>query len=249
MPRWLYSLASWAPRPYDIAMDHAPLLVSDPFSATGFRALAQRMLGEAANDEGYDGHSPSDFDLNPEFLAGADGTQSKAPLTEALAAARPAAVLIPVLARPVLTLLLTQRTAHLAAHAGQIAFPGGKTEPFDRDPLATALREAHEEIGLDPSFVEPLGTLDTYLTGTGFRITPVIALVAPGAPLTLDRNEVADTFEVPLPFLMDPANYQRHTRTIGGRERHFFAVPFGDRFIWGATAGILRNMHQRLFAP
>src|SRR5690606_30075374 len=130
-----------------------------------------------------------------------------------------------------------------------IAFPGGKAEPEDAHPLATALREAHEEIGLDPSLVSPLGTLDRYLTGTGFRITPVIGLVAPDFTLTLDPNEVADTFEVPLPFLMDPANYQRHTRTIGGVERHFYAVPFGDRFIWGATAGILRNMHQRLFTP
>ncbi|HRN84408.1 MAG TPA: CoA pyrophosphatase [Hyphomicrobium sp.] len=190
---------------------------------------------------------PSDFDLNPDlprdFARVADA---------ALAASRPirpAAVLIPVITRPELTLLFTLRTNDLPAHAGQIAFPGGKTEPFDADPLATALREAHEEIGLDPSHVEPLGTLDLYLTGTGYRITPVIALVDPGAPLTLDPREVADAFEVPLGFLMDPANHQRHSRIIGGQERHFHAMPFGDRFIWGATAGILRNMHERLFSP
>lgn len=183
----------------------------------------------------------SDFDLNPDLAAArVNGA--------AVRAARPASVLIPAVARPVVTLLFTQRTDHLPAHAGQIAFPGGKAEPEDRDPLATALREAHEEIGLDPVLVEPLGTLDCYLTGTGFCITPVIGLVPPDTPLTLDRNEVAETFEVPLPFLMDEANYQRHTRTIGGIERHFFAVPFAGRFIWGATAGILRHMRQRLFA-
>jgi 8-oxo-dGTP pyrophosphatase MutT (NUDIX family) len=226
-----------------MGMSHVSPSGADPFSPAGFRALAQRVLAPAPGGESSEGRSPSDFDLNPEMLA-----DSACSGSEALLAARPAAVLIPAIARPVITLLLTQRTEHLTAHGGQIAFPGGKTEPYDADPLATALRESREEIGLDPAFVEPLGTLDNYLTGTGFRITPVIALVRPDAPLALDPNEVADTFEVPLPFLMDPGNYQRHTRTIGGRERHFFAVPFGDRFIWGATAGILRNMHQRLFA-
>ncbi|HYD15471.1 MAG TPA: CoA pyrophosphatase [Hyphomicrobium sp.] len=211
---------------------------SHAFSPAGFRDLVQRKLSFGPQEDG----GPSDFDLNPEMAA-------VRPHPDALATARPAAVLIPALARPVVTLLFTLRTDHLPAHAGQIAFPGGKAEPSDPDPLATALREAQEEIGLDPARVEPLGTLDRYLTGTGYRITPVIALVDADATLTLDRNEVADTFEVPLPFLMDPGNFQRHTRTIGGRERHFYAVPFGDRFIWGATAGILRNMHERLFAP
>lgn len=216
----------------------SPLSDETTFSPSGFRALVQRALSKSPQENHA---NPSDFDLNPEMAAAR-------PHPDALASARPAAVLIPVIARPVVTLLFTQRTEHLKAHAGQIAFPGGKSEPSDADPLATALREAHEEIGLEASFVEPLGTLDRYLTGTGYRITPVIALVDPAAQLTLDANEVADTFEVPLPFLMDPRNYQRHTRMIGGHERHFYAVPFGDRFIWGATAGILRNMHERLFA-
>lgn len=215
-------------------------LASDPdFSPSGFREMVYRALSKSPPAQPA---SPSDYDLNPEMIAArqrADAFQS----------ARPAAVLIPAIARPVVTLLFTQRTEHLAAHAGQIAFPGGKTEPSDASPLATALREAHEEIGLDAALVEPLGTLDLYLTGTGYRITPVIALVDPNARLALDSNEVADTFEVPLPFLMDPRNYQRHSRTIGDAERHFYAVPFGDRFIWGATAGILRNMHERLFGP
>lgn len=208
------------------------------FSPSGFRTLIARALSRAQQE---DQAEPSDFDLNPDMPDRAR--------PDTLASARPAAVLIPAIARPTVTLLFTQRTDHLAAHAGQIAFPGGKTEPEDADPLATALREAREEIGLDSALVTPLGTLDRYLTGTGFRITPVIGLVDPGLRLTVDTNEVADTFEVPLPFLMDPGNYQRHTRTIGGVERHFYAVPFGNRFIWGATAGILRNMRQRLLAP
>jgi 8-oxo-dGTP pyrophosphatase MutT (NUDIX family) len=218
-----------------------PMSLPDPhvFSPAGFRDHVQRALSRPqADDRDY----PSDFDLNSEMAA-------VRPHPDALATARQAAVLIPAIARDTVTLLLTRRTDHLPAHAGQIAFPGGKAEPDDADPLATALREAHEEIGLDPSLVVPLGSLDPYLTGTGFTVTPVIGLVDPGLTLTLDHNEVADTFEVPLPFMMDPGNYQRHTRTIGGVERHFYAVPFGDRFIWGATAGILRNMHQRLFVP
>jgi 8-oxo-dGTP pyrophosphatase MutT (NUDIX family) len=218
---------------------------ASPFTPAGFRALVRGRLSPVVPGPDRAANRPSsaashDFDL--------DGIGRAAELPALEQSARPAAVLIPALARPELTLLLTLRTEHLPAHAGQIAFPGGKTEPFDTGPLATAVREANEEIGLDPALVEPLGALDPYLTGTGYRITPVIALIDPAARLTLDRNEVADTFEVPLAFLMDPANYQRHVRTIGGRERHFHAVPFGERFIWGATAGILRAMHQRLFA-
>ena len=207
------------------------------FTPSGFRTLVEDALARPQDrtDE------PSDFDLNPEL-----GPLRSNPDT--LASARPAAVLIPAIARSTVTLLFTQRTAHLAAHAGQIAFPGGKAEPYDADALATAIREAHEEIGLPPQLVTPLGALDRYLTGTGFHITPVIGLVDPAFMPLLDTNEVADTFEVPLPFLMDGANYQRHSRIIDGHDRHFYAVPYGERFIWGATAGILRNMCERLFA-
>lgn len=212
------------------------------FSSSGFRSLARRgLLAEPAATPVADAarHTgPSDFDLNP----------GSAPNASIAVLPKPAAVLVAAVARPVLTLLFTQRAEHLPSHAGQIAFPGGKTEPTDDGPLATALREAREEIGLDPALVEPLGYLDSYLTGTGYRITPVVALVDPGFSLVLDHNEVADAFEVPLPFLMDASNHQRHARTIAGRERHFHAIPFGDRFIWGATAGMLRNMHERLFA-
>jgi 8-oxo-dGTP pyrophosphatase MutT (NUDIX family) len=181
--------------------------------------------------------TPSDFDLSPELVP----EIARAPLA-------PAAVLIPIVARPELTVLLTQRTEALRRHAGQIAFPGGRMEPTDRDPLATALREAQEEIGLDPSFVEPLGYLDAYRTGTGFRIFPVVSLVREGFTLTLDAREVADTFEVPLAFLMDEANHRTEARTWLGVERRFYAMPFEDRYIWGATAGIMKNMHKRLFS-
>ena len=145
-------------------------------------------------------------------------------------------------------MLLTQRTDGLAHHPGQIAFPGGKMEPNDPSPLATALREANEEIGLDPSLVEPLGYLDTYRTGTGYLVFPVVALVRNGFELRLDPREVADAFEVPLAFLMDTRNHAMHTRTWRGGERRFYAMPFEQRYIWGATAGILKNMHQRLFS-
>ncbi len=182
---------------------------------------------------------PSDFDLNP--AAFADWRGGDAP--------RPAAVLVPIVARDDLTVLLTQRTDHLPAHAGQISFPGGKPHPEDDGPLATALREAQEEIGLQPEAVTPLGFLDTYRTGTGYAVTPVVALVAPTISLSLNNDEVADAFEVPLAFLMDPANHRIEARTLSGRSRHFYAMPYGDRYIWGATAGILRNMQVRLFEP
>jgi 8-oxo-dGTP pyrophosphatase MutT (NUDIX family) len=222
-------------------MQFQPSTSLDPFSETSFRDAASRKLHAEppVHTRPATGAGPSDFDLNPEILA---ESSLDSP-------ARAAAVLVPVVKRPELSLLFTQRTDHLPAHAGQIAFPGGKTDENDASPLATALREAHEEIGLDPALVEPLGFLDSYRTGTGYRITPVVALVDPGFALTLNSDEVVDAFEVPLPFLMDTRNHQVHVRELGGRERRFYAMPYGDRFIWGATAGILRNMHERLFKP
>ena len=158
-----------------------------------------------------------------------------------------AAVLVPIVARPAgLTMLLTQRTADLSSHAGQVAFPGGKVDPSDAGPLAAALREAEEEIGLQRRFVEPLGFLDGYQTGTGFRIAPVVALVAEGFVLNLNAHEVADAFEVPLNFLLDPANHQTHALQWRGRSRSFYAMPHGERYIWGATAGMIRNLYEKL---
>jgi 8-oxo-dGTP pyrophosphatase MutT (NUDIX family) len=164
-------------------------------------------------------------------------------------ATKPAAVLIPVVERPKPTVLLTQRTPDLKSHSGQIAFPGGKIDAADASPLAAALREAEEEIGLDRGFVDPIGYLDLYLTFSGFRILPLLARVDPGYGLTVNPAEVADAFEVPLEFLMHPGNHQRHSREWkGGIHRQYYAMPFGDRYIWGVTAGILRNLYERIYA-
>jgi 8-oxo-dGTP pyrophosphatase MutT (NUDIX family) len=156
---------------------------------------------------------------------------------------RPAAVLAPIVLRPQgMTVLLTQRSANLADHAGQISFPGGRLEPDDPDAVAAALREAEEEIGLARSRVEVVGRLDTYHTRTGYQITPLVGLVTPPLTLTLDRLEVDEAFEAPLDFLMDRANHRRETRNFGGRERSFWAIPWGRHYIWGATAGMLVNL-------
>ena len=160
---------------------------------------------------------------------------------------RPAAVLIPVVDHDEPTVLLTQRSAHLNEHAGQIAFPGGKIDATDRSPLDAALREAEEEVGLDRSFVEPIGYLDLYGTGFGFRILPTVARVKPGFKLTINHSEVDDAFEVPLSFLMDPANHQLHSKEFRGMERSYYAMPFAERYIWGATAGILRVLYERIY--
>lgn len=157
----------------------------------------------------------------------------------------PAAVLVPVVARPAgLTVLLTQRTDHLHHHAGQISFPGGRVESTDVSAVMTALRETEEEIGLDPERVELLGELAEYRTGTGFSVTPVVGLVHPPFDLRLDAFEVAEAFEVPLSFLLDPANHERREMEYEGRMRQYYAVPYQGRFIWGATAGILVGMSR-----
>jgi 8-oxo-dGTP pyrophosphatase MutT (NUDIX family) len=162
---------------------------------------------------------------------------------------RPAAVLVPVVAhRGDATVLLTRRASHLRDHSGQVAFPGGKIDAMDASPVAAALREAREEIGLASERVRPLGYLDAYLTSTGFRVLPVLAIVEAGTALTINPNEVDVAFEVPLAFLMDPANHQRHAREWKGSLRHYYAMPYGEHYIWGATAGMLRNMYERLYA-
>lgn len=158
----------------------------------------------------------------------------------------PAAVLVPIVLRPVLTVLLTQRTAHLRDHAGQVSFPGGRCEAEDDGPVATALREAQEEIGLQPGQVEVVGMLDEYRTGTGFAVTPVVGLVKPPLDLKLDDFEVADVFEPPLEFLLQVDNFQRHRMEYRGAMREYWAIPWQDRFIWGATAGMLVNLRELL---
>jgi 8-oxo-dGTP pyrophosphatase MutT (NUDIX family) len=162
---------------------------------------------------------------------------------------RPAAVLIAVIEHEHPTVLLTQRAAHLNDHAGQISFPGGKIDASDASPLDAALREAEEEVGLDRSFVEPIGYLDLYGTAFGFRILPTVARVKPGFTLAINENEVESAFEVPLAFLMDPANHQLHSKEFRGIERSYYAMPFAERYIWGATAGILRVLYERICLP
>jgi 8-oxo-dGTP pyrophosphatase MutT (NUDIX family) len=164
-----------------------------------------------------------------------------------MAPPRPAAVLVPIMLRDELTVMLTERSHDMPSHPGQISFPGGKMEAYDATPIDCALREAREEIGLAAEFVEPLGYLDSYRTGTGFQISPVVALVRPGFTTVIDPREVLDVFEVPLAFLMDEANHQKHARPWRGRQRSYYAMPYQGRYIWGATAGMLKNLHQKLF--
>ncbi len=159
-----------------------------------------------------------------------------------------AAVLVPVILRPSgPTVLLTQRTAHLRDHAGQVSFPGGRSEAQDISPEHTALREAAEEVGIDPGQVEILGRLPEYRTGTGFVVTPVVGLVTPPLNLKLDDFEVAEVFEPPLAFLLDKSNHQRQTMEIRGQTREFWAMPWQGYFIWGATAGMLVTLQRFLF--
>lgn len=146
------------------------------------------------------------------------------------------------------TLILTKRADHLRKHAGQIAFPGGSIDPEDASPEAAALREMEEEIGLDPAAVEVLGRLPDYSTGSGFRIAPVLGIVQPGFSLSINPVEVDAVFEVPLAFLMDPANHARNSLIFAERERFFYEMPFGERRIWGVTAGVIRTLYERLYA-
>lgn len=177
--------------------------------------------------------SRGDHDLNPEMSPGI--------------VLREAAVLVPLVERPNgLTLMLTQRTDHLNDHPGQISFPGGRIEPDDATPEAAALREAEEEVGLARQQVNIVGRLDQYITRTGFSVTPVVGLVDPAYTIAPDDFEVAEVFEVPLAFLLDPANHRRDSRVYKGQKREFYAMPYGEYYIWGATAGMIRNLYDVL---
>jgi 8-oxo-dGTP pyrophosphatase MutT (NUDIX family) len=200
------------------------------------RARLTLEVPQALTDPTAEG-ARGDLDLNPEIWVRAG-----------VKATRPAAVLVPVIDRSEPTVLLTLRTAGLASHAGQVAFPGGKIDPADESPVAAALRETGEETGLAPALLEPIGYLDLYLTFSGFRILPTVARVRPDFTLALNPREVTETFEVPLEFLMTPANYQRKTRDWNGLARDYYAIPFENRYIWGITAGILRNLYERVYA-
>jgi 8-oxo-dGTP pyrophosphatase MutT (NUDIX family) len=194
---------------------------------------AIRPLGSVADAAADDSPAPvGDHDLDAV-------PRAQSPLT-------PAAVLVPLVMRPRgLQVLLTQRTDHLHDHAGQVSFPGGRREHTDAGSVDTALRETREEIGLGEDFIEVVGLLDDYETGTGFRVTPVVSFVSEGFTLTLDSFEVADTFEVPLDYLFDPTNHQRRSRDFNGTRRSYYAFEYRDRVIWGATAGMLMNLYRR----
>ena len=201
--------------------------------------ILRSLIREPAADAPLHGAPTGDHDLDPGWQRPATAK----PLT-------PAAVLVPLVERALgPTVLLTRRTAHLQQHAGQISFPGGRFEPDDGHLLETALRETEEEIGLNRSFIEVAGFLDAYETGTGYRVTPVVGFIKPGFALTPDPFEVAEIFEVPLGYLFDPVNHQRHSRTYDGRQRQYYAMPYGDYYIWGATAGMLMNFYRRVYTP
>lgn len=215
--------------------------VMTEFSAADIRMRAQNELpkdfsavGEMARPES----ERSDYDVD----------EKNKPADFLTSEFRQAAVLVPIIERSAsTTVLLTQRSHELPTHAGQISFPGGKIEVYDQTPLDTAYRETEEEIGLDRQHVEFVGVLDKYRTGTGFLITPILGIVKPDFDLSLDHNEVAEVFEVPLSFLMTADNHELHQREIMGRHRTFYAMPYEDKYIWGATAGILRNLFERLY--
>jgi 8-oxo-dGTP pyrophosphatase MutT (NUDIX family) len=214
-------------------------LISDP-SPAALRALAQEKLRPSLSLTELEQAAPSGVSD--------DAPRARQPDSAGPVKLRPAAVLLPVVDRPDgLTVLLTLRASDLRAHSGQIAFPGGKIDPGET-PREAALREAGEEIGLKERFVEPLGWLDPYFTGTGFRVAPLVALVEPSFALKVNRLEVDEVFETPFAFLMDPANHRLEDREWMGRRRKYYAMPHEGRYIWGATAGILRNLYEKLFS-
>ncbi len=227
-------------------------LVKNPFSAEGFAERA-RLRGFPLEKANWMAGQPISYGVDAGRRVDANGNTSDALKLEHLVAPEAwklAAVLVPVIARePEATVLLTLRPPHLNAHGGQIAFPGGKIEDEDVSPVETALREAYEEVGLGSELVTPLGLLDLHNTGTGFRIIPVLSLVDPSYVPAPDPNEVEDVFEVPLSFLMKEENHQRKLRDWKEHRVLFYAMDYEQRFIWGATAAMLRNLYERLYAP
>lgn len=201
------------------------------FSAEEFRRRAERQTPHEGDDYG-------DHRLNPDLKH-----------LIVRASLRDAAVLVPVVDHTEgASVILTQRTAHLRSHSGQVAFPGGRIDPEDASPEAAALRETEEEIGLDRGHIEIVGRLPDYSTGSGYRIAPVLSVVKPGFSLEINPDEVEAAFEVPLAFLMDPDNHRRESRLWQEKERFYYTMPFDDRYIWGVTAGIIRTLYERLYA-
>ena len=201
------------------------------------RDLEQRLRArlDPLDAPARDAPTRSDGDLNPDWV-------------DRPASFRPAAVLAPIVKRlEGWTMLFTQRAEETPAHPGQISFPGGRVQDDDADAVATAVRETVEEIGLARELIEPVGAWDRYETGTGFSITPIVGLVEPGFALTLDPREVASVFEAPLSFLFDPANHERREGVWRGHRRFYYAMPYEGRFIWGATAGMIRALYERLY--
>jgi 8-oxo-dGTP pyrophosphatase MutT (NUDIX family) len=219
----------------DSASPDAPLIVGRDFFDRARKKLTLD-VPQALHDHSIEEFARGDLDLDPQTWE-----------QVGVKATRPAAVLIPVVDHAEPGVLLTTRTSDLPSHASQIAFPGGKIDPTDASPLAAALREADEEIGLDHALIEPIGYLDLYLTFSGFRILPVVARVIPNYELRINASEVADAFEVPLAFVMDAANHKKASRDWKGVTRHYYEMPFGERYIWGVTAGILRNLYEKIY--
>ena len=218
----------------DTSMSSVPSVTADFFDRA--RARLKLNVPPALTDPNAQGVRRGDLDLDPALWERAG-----------VSATRPAAVLVPIVDRATPTVLLTLRTAELNSHAGQIAFPGGRIDPSDKSPVAAAMREAQEEIGLASTLIEPIGYLDLYLTFSGFRILPTVARVKPDFALTLNPWEVVESFEVPLEFLMTPSNHQQKSRDWKGITRNYYAMPYGERYIWGITAGILKNLYDRIY--
>jgi 8-oxo-dGTP pyrophosphatase MutT (NUDIX family) len=206
-------------------------LKAPPFSAEDFRF-------RAAIDRGpHENFDYGDHRFNPDH-----------PRVTGVRRLRDAAVLIPVVDHGAeASVILTKRAETLTDHSGQVAFPGGRIDPTDASPEEAALREAEEEIGLGAEFIDVIGRMPDYVSGSGYRIAPVLSIVKPGFLLTINQDEVDDAFEVPLRFLMDPLNHRRDSRVWEERERFFYTMPYGERYIWGVTAGILRTLYERLY--